>query len=577
MKLRRRSDDTVLRIDAGADKLGEGGEGAVYRVGKDLVAKIYTKQVRDARAKIDAMVQNPPEDNATKGHRSIAWPVDLLMDANNPSQFRGYLMPRVDAGVELHRIWEFQTRVKLGYTAHELHVVALNIASAFQALHQKGYVIGDVNDRNVLINERGLATVIDTDSFQVPRKGGGWFRCGVCTGEFTPPELQKVTNFRQIDRREEHDLFGLGVLLFKVLMLGHHPFSGRTSDTSKQGWPLEVQIQKANFPFGPTQSPFTKPPAAPALDVLAPELGEMFVECFETGKRDPAARPRAGDWRAALNRARKDLETCSTNPMHRFTGQRSACPWCEIRDRVKMQGTGLDYFPTDAAQIPLPKPARPKQKPKVHQVSSGSSVSSGRSTSSIASLAAWHAQTGSSSSGSSSRPGSSISSLAAQLAAAPSKPSSTTAQPSTPSLGSLIGDLLVTGISAYLSNSAARQRNGNGAAGMSAQPEIGPGRWQFQVAAPPRSWEPTLVGADVYFEPVGSFFGSGLMFAMGRRVPCQLGGRWQYDSYGKVLTVDAVIDGMPAPRTELRIVGGRNGQYQMVDGVGNAVGAMRLA
>src|SRR5262249_21744386 len=287
------------------------------------------------RAKIDAMVQNPPDDSATRDHRSIAWPVDVLVDADRRSEFRGYLMPRVGSAVELHRIWEFETRVKLGYTAHELHVVALNIASALQALHDKGYVIGDVNDRNVLINERGLATVIDTDSFQVPRSGGGSFRCSVCTGEFTPPELQKVTNFRQIDRREEHDLFGLGVLLFKVLMLGHHPFSGKTNDPAKQGWPLEMRIQQANFPFGSTQTPFCKPPGAAALDVLAPELRDMFVACFESGKRNPRTRPRAGEWRAALNRARKDLDTCSKNPQHRFTSHLDRCPWCEIRDRVK--------------------------------------------------------------------------------------------------------------------------------------------------------------------------------------------------------------------------------------------------
>src|SRR5262245_27535706 len=141
MKLIRRSNGAVIDINERAQKLAEGGEGAVYRIGNDLVAKIYKKPARDACAKIAAMVQNPPDDTATKGHRSIAWPIDLLMDAGRRSEFRGYLMPRAESGVELHRIWEFATRVKLGYTAHELHVIALNIASAFQALHQKGYVI----------------------------------------------------------------------------------------------------------------------------------------------------------------------------------------------------------------------------------------------------------------------------------------------------------------------------------------------------------------------------------------------------------------------------------------------------
>src|SRR5262249_61919055 len=97
-------------VDEDAAKLGGGGKGAVYRVGKDLVAKIYKKQVREARAKIDAMVQNPPDDSATRDHRSIAWPVDVLVDADRRSEFRGYLMPRVGSAVGVYPTCGFEIR-----------------------------------------------------------------------------------------------------------------------------------------------------------------------------------------------------------------------------------------------------------------------------------------------------------------------------------------------------------------------------------------------------------------------------------------------------------------------------------
>jgi hypothetical protein len=60
-------------------------------------------------------------------------------------------------------------------------------------------------------------------------------------------------------------------------------------------------------------------------------------------------------------------------------------------------------------------------------------------------------------------------------------------------------------------------------------------------------------------------------------MPCQVGGSWQFDPYGKVLTLDSVINGVPTPREHLRIVGGGNGRYQMMSGAGYPVGAMRLA
>jgi len=75
----------------------------------------------------------------------------------------------------------------------------------------------------------------------------------------------------------------------------------------------------------------------------------------------------------------------------------------------------------------------------------------------------------------------------------------------------------------------------------------------------------------------GGFTGSGLLLANGQRMPCRLGGSWRYDPYGKVLTVDALIDGMPAPREQLRIVGGWNGQYQMMSAAGYPVDAVRIA
>ena len=54
---------------------------------------------------------------------------------------------------------------------------------------------------------------------------GSYYRCPVGKPEFTPPELQGRL-FAHLDRAPEHDLFGLAVLIFQLLMEGTHPFAG---------------------------------------------------------------------------------------------------------------------------------------------------------------------------------------------------------------------------------------------------------------------------------------------------------------------------------------------------------------
>ena len=60
-----------------------------------------------------------------------------------------------------------------------------------RALHERGYVVGDVNESNILVNRGALVTLIDTDSFQV-RSAEQVYRCRVGKPEYTPPELQRA-------------------------------------------------------------------------------------------------------------------------------------------------------------------------------------------------------------------------------------------------------------------------------------------------------------------------------------------------------------------------------------------------
>jgi len=207
-----------------------------------------------------------------------------------------------------------------------------------RSVHSRGYVIGDVNESNVLVAEDAIVTLVDTDSFQV-NDGTTVYRCTVGKPEYTPPELQGMS-FRDVDRSVEHDLFGLGVLIYQLLMEGTHPFGGVFTG---QGEAPELQdrIKSGHFPHGRRGIPYKPMPLAPSFQMLPVALQELFLLCFEQGHGNPAVRPTAEVWSKALGEAEDGLVRCGVNGQHFYSGHLGVCPWCERA--VKLGGR--DPFP----------------------------------------------------------------------------------------------------------------------------------------------------------------------------------------------------------------------------------------
>ena len=322
----------------------EGGEGKIYRVLEDecLVAKIYHPHKRkpDQLLKLQAMLNNPPIDPGGDTP-SIAWPTDLVGLLDRPEQVLGFLMPRVDQVRPLHHFYTPKTRRAeiLGFTYHYLLRMARNLAAIFHAVHDRGYVIGDVNESNILASSSTLVTLVDTDSFQVS-DGSRTYRCGVGKPEFTPPELHGK-NLNHIDRTPIHDRFGLAVLIFQLLMEGTHPFDGVY--TGRGDPPLKYQrIVAGHFPYGRRRSPYKPKPIAPPFANLDPALQYLFRQTFEEGHRNPGDRPTAQHWVNTLEMAEARLKTCGVNNRHVYHSHQSRCPWCDRAQQFK----GRDPFPS---------------------------------------------------------------------------------------------------------------------------------------------------------------------------------------------------------------------------------------
>lgn len=350
---------TTYRDSRGAtvqtgSRLGGGGEAEVFAIQgrSDLVAKIYHKPTSEHDQKLGLMIASPPVDpchGMRPPHISIAWPRERLYHTGG--DFAGYIMPAVKGAVLLLQAFNPAERARTfrSYPWNYLHQTAINLARAVNAIHARNYVIGDINESNVLLFPNTLITLIDTDSFQVQH-----YPCPVGKPEYTPPELQGK-NLRSVQRTVQHDYFGLAVLIFQLLMEGNHPFRARWIGG---GTPITTEQEKIAlglFPY--SRSPSSKvqpPPSMHSFDMLHPAVADLMRRCFEDGHRDPQCRPNPAEWEQALQTANSALVKCRRNPAHYYANHQCDCPWCAaIAQRASAATTRITGPQVPLRPVPL--------------------------------------------------------------------------------------------------------------------------------------------------------------------------------------------------------------------------------
>jgi DNA-binding helix-hairpin-helix protein with protein kinase domain len=315
-------------------QLGRGGEGSVHEVLGEprSVAKLfYDEKLAYYEPRLVEMIPNPPRDQTrsmTPPHISIAWPERILRENK---KFIGYIMPRIQMAPDIYKVYSPRIRRAEfpNFDWRYLHHTALNLAIAVHAYHAAGYVIGDLNSKNVLVNRDAMVTMVDADSIQVKTSTGKVMRCPVGTPDFTPPELQGI-KLDSVDRTEYHDAFALAVMIFLLVMEGTHPFSGAPKDpsTSVAGPVYQYCIKNGIFPYRPNR--LFKPPAgALEFPALNPELQKLFLRCFVDGFKDPLKRPLPLEWIKALQKAETQMKQCKADGEHWYSSHLRSCPWCK--------------------------------------------------------------------------------------------------------------------------------------------------------------------------------------------------------------------------------------------------------
>ena len=323
-------DSSGTRILLGK-KIGSGGEGNVYEIlppHLQVVAKIYHKPLEaHKQEKLLLMVRGCNDEL-----KSIsAWPVDVL-HAREGGPVVGFLMPKISDYEPVHKVYGPNHRKEHFPHADWRFLVrtAKNLAAAFFVIHKFGYVIGDVNEGNILVNDKACVRLIDCDSFQV-RTNDRLYYCEVGVAQFTPPEIQNSKHFN-MERTANHDNFGLSILFFQLLFFGRHPFSGVYA--GKEDMPLDKSIAEFRFAYGknsPLKS-ISAPPNSVGLSVVPNDVAGLFERAFtETGAR-PSGRPIAGDWWDAFELLEKRMRRCSADSVHSYYSGLATCPWCRLEE-----------------------------------------------------------------------------------------------------------------------------------------------------------------------------------------------------------------------------------------------------
>lgn len=323
------------------DRLGRGGEATVHAVSgaSGLAVKLWLEPQPAQQAKLAAMLRTVPADPAGgTDHHALMWPQAPVVDPDGRTV--GFVMPRLPEREvrALHQLYHPGSRRSSAPGSGWRYLVRLarNLSATVAALHAAGYVIGDLNESNVLATDRALISLIDLDSIQV-RDGRTVWRCQVGKLEYTPPELLGKS-FREVDRRPASDVFAFAVLAFQLLMEGFHPFAGVwRGEGDPPGLESNIRARRSAW-FGSRQ--LTPSPAAPPARLLGPRLRRLFSRSLLA----PAfARPAARDWQRELDRFEAGLKRCRVNPLHEYAGHLPACPWCARKLEL-----GVDPFPAPA-------------------------------------------------------------------------------------------------------------------------------------------------------------------------------------------------------------------------------------
>jgi len=325
-------------------KLGEGGQGAVYQVtydGKPKALKWYSGKKFKNPDKFYSNLEN----NIKKGKPANAflWPEDIT--EHNGAAF-GYIMDLRPA--EYKDFSKFLIGKEAFASITAMTNTALHITAGFRALHLKGYSYQDLNDGNFFINPiNGDVLICDNDNVSEYGKNSGI----AGKARYMAPEI--VAKKAKPDIKT--DRYSLSVVLF-LLWTNNHPLEGKAACPVCMDAKHEKKIYGENPVFvwdpndnsnrpvqGLHKGAITKWPFLPSY------AQEEFIKAFSKDiLQNPADRIMEQEWLRIFIRMRSEIYKCPCTEVY-FADpvNPNPCPSC------KKQNTFPFYIKTYRYNLPV--------------------------------------------------------------------------------------------------------------------------------------------------------------------------------------------------------------------------------
>ncbi|MEI7630967.1 MAG: serine/threonine protein kinase [Actinomycetes bacterium] len=291
-------------------ELGAGGQGAVYKArdaaGRDVAVKWYFNLPnRPDRRHI--------EDLARRGapSKQFLWPQEVVQSG---ADF-GYVMGlRPQGFADVPSLLKRKVKPKLSTLAR----AAIEIASAFRKLQEKGLFYCDISEGNLFFSvETGEVLICDNDNVS----SSGQLPGVLGTARYMAPEIVRG----EANPSANTDIHAMAVLLF-LLLFNDHPLQGaneakiRAFDAAAMDY---LYGKNPVFIFDPNDTQNRPVPgvgdnAVAYWDLYPHAARPMFIKTFTDGIKDPARRPAFQEWMRGLTSIEDGVLECSCGKQNFF-------------------------------------------------------------------------------------------------------------------------------------------------------------------------------------------------------------------------------------------------------------------
>ncbi len=300
--------------------LGEGGQGAVYRVNVDGAKKEYAlkwitapeffdNNNHEYHKRIEALAKKTREDDEKHCNKNLykSFVMPIAITKTDPSGQFGYVMEIVPKNmVELSKILAGRKNFEL----FDMELNACNnIAESFALLHNANYLFTDINEDNIFVNlDTGGIKICDCDNISHTK----WAKSKIGRMGYVAPEVFETGCSQESDR------FSLAVLIFKLLFRDD-PFIGKKWKGKTLGEEEKITAYIKQPIFTLDSKDDSNRPLSERIETdwerIPLEIKNAFNLAFVKGMVDREVRPMPSVWKGCVDTWKKWLEDDPMNAL----------------------------------------------------------------------------------------------------------------------------------------------------------------------------------------------------------------------------------------------------------------------